>query len=86
MAIRGFLEEATEVEQLLSAGEYGAAIGKTYISCVQERGSPESPALRDARTQLLCKTIMSLCMNKPRITTMNEEELSVALVGLHGLL
>ena len=70
MAIRGFLKEASEVEQLFSAGEYGAAIGKTYISCTQEQGNPESPALRDARSQLLCKTIMSLCMSKSQI---NEE-------------
>ena len=88
MAIRGFLKEAGEVEQLFSAGEFGAAVGKTYVSCVQERGNLESPALRDARSQLLRKTIMSLCMNKSQINeeTMKEEELTFALMGLHGLL
>ena len=88
MAIRGFLEDASEVEQLFSAGEYGAAIGKAYVSCAQEQGSPESPALRDARSQLLCKTIVSLCMNKSKVNeeAMKEEDLSFALVGLHGLL
>ena len=86
MAIRGFLKEVVEVEQLFSAGEFGATVGKTYISCVQERGSRESPALRDARSQLLCKTIMSLCMNKSQIKAMKEEEITFALMGLHGLL
>ena len=88
MAIRGFLKEASEVEQMFSAGEFGATVGKTYISYVQERGSRESPALRDARAQLLCKTIMTVCMHKSQINeeAMKEEELTFALMGLHGLL
>ena len=88
MAIRCFLKEAAEVEQLFSAGEFGAAVGKTYVSCVQERANLETPPLRDARSQLLCKTIMSLCMNKSQINeeTMKEDELTFALMGLHGLL